>query len=401
MAENAIWDFEAHSDITKYCCTYKDIMLWPYIRTTLGVLMQEREWGAPVGVYLGKNRHFYKDYIQYNTFRLPKSDIMFEHSSGMLIEVQDELKDRLESYYMDISGKSVADYLRHVQAVDYKKYKRIPYCTDDFIASLIAGEGKRNQISKTDELVIDEMLDYLRNNFPLKLEEGIYKGRIRERLQRVVLEFPAYYKYYTRLMDIVQPKVVFCHAALQGMPEIRVMNDYGVITAEFQHSALDSYNTPYGSAKQIAENEEYRKCMPQYFLTYHDYWTRNLYIPSKIYRVGNPVVEENIRKCDQRDNSFSDANILLIPEFIPQKYKEFITELLEVFPKEYTITIKVHPGCYNDLEGFRTMFDNYRINVTIQGSVYDYICKARYVVGDGSTAMYEAAAVGKSVFVID
>ena len=76
-----------------------------------------------------------------------------------------------------------------------------------------------------------------------------------------------------------------------------------------------AYN--YGDA--ILNSEEYRKYTPDYFLTYGEYWNKQIKIPDNFYIVGHPHFHESIKRYK---NTKEEDTILIVSQWTLTK--EFV-----------------------------------------------------------------------------
>ncbi len=403
MIEDDLVEFENDDKVLEYRYLYKDIPIWPYVRD----LLVRRAWLDKQGTMLVNLQHtkknIYNHYITYNSFNLPKKDLLFIVQSGDLIEEKGHIFDRLMDGFVKLDKDNSAKMIECYSEFNFKKLcnEGIPFSTDIFIRKIIEYKGERQVISKKEVKVIDDFISYLKKNIPFYVEEGIY-GAVREKAVKTVTDFPAYYIYYNKLLDIVQPKIVFCNCGIYGLPQIKVINDYGILTAEYQHGTIEKhFDYMYGQA--VSESVAYKECMPKYLLTWGDYWTIGKNIPVNIYKIGNSIVQENIEKFKEMQGSTGEqANILIITSAMHKWCVEFIYYILDnVLLNDYKIIVKLHPTQPEMRKYYEQFMYNKRVNIVSDGLIYDYFAVSKYVVGDLSTAMYEAAAVGKKVFVID
>ena len=80
---------------------------------------------------------------------------------------------------------------------------------------------------------------------------------------------------------------------------------------------------------------------------------------------------------------------------------EIIEDILKDLSPQYIVTLKLHPRI-SGKEIYNNAFQgNDRVIVTQEGIIYDYLSVSKYIIGDTSTVLYEAAALEKKVFVID
>ncbi len=397
-------EFENDSNVLEFRYHYRDILIWPYVRDLLIQKIVCIQCGTLPYTGLRTKTNKFRDYVRYNTFKLPKRDILFFSPSGAVVESEGKVYDRLIDEFVGIVPEDSAKIMLHSREFNLKKLEEagIPFSLDNFIKNIISSETKRirKPIPKEEQQVIDRFICYLKREIPFEVEEGIYEG-VRKSAEYILKAFPFYYKYYGRLIDIVQPKLIVYHAATYGLIPIRVFHDNGIVTAEYQHGSIDNQWT-YRYGEKIAESPEYRKHMPDYFLTWGDYWTRNVNLPTTIFKVGNPEVQKNMDKLKgMKADVSSQFTILIVPETDYQWCVKFVDYLIKNLPEKFKFIIKIHPLLPEHMRYYQKFLENKRVKVACDGSIYDYFALCQYVVGDMSTALYEAAAIGKDVFYID
>lgn len=402
MIENEFIEFENNSKVLDYRYQYKDLPIYPYIRDFLArrLFCQQSGILPQKPLYVPDNR--YKDYIKYNSYKLPKSDILFISSTYFLVESDNQVFDRIMDDFVQIKADVTSKMLRHETEFNYEKLSSmgIPFSTDNFIYKMIKYGAERQEVSSKDIEAIDALINYLKDTVPFEVEEGLYAG-VKQRALTVIKEFPFYYKYYQTLIDIVQPKLMISDGGLCGLPMVKVFNDCGVTTAEYQHGQINlHFDYMYGAS--IAESEVCKGLMPQYLLTWGSFWTKGQKMPTNIYRLGNPAVQKEIEKFRKLEpDTNAQYRILLIVGVEHNWYVDFIRYILEHLPANFKIIVKLHPSLPETLKYYKPFLSNDRVEVKIKGWIYGYFAMCKYVIGDMSTAMYEAAAVGKEVFIAD
>lgn len=396
-------EFENNSRVLEYKYHYKDVLLWPYIRAMLIRKVINVKYGLVTKAGYSGKRNKYRDYLKYNTFRLPKSDILFFATSTAFVESGGQIYDRLIDDFMKLVPDNSAKLILHNLDFDIRKLEKAgyPFSLDNFINEIISyeGERKKHKVPIEELEVIEGLIEYLKKDLPFEVEEGVFEA-IRKSAKTLRSCLPYYYKYYKKLIDLVQPKLAIFHAGIAGRPQIRVFNDYGIVTAEYQHGTIDR-QWLYRYGKRIAEDVEYRKHMPNYMLTWGKYWTSSINLPADVYQIGNPTVQNSIDKFDEtQTEDDSKFNILLVTGDDYEWCVEFISYVLANLLEDYKIIIKLHPLLQDHARYYKTFLQSNRVEIGYNGSIYDYFAKCHYVVGDMSTALYEAAAVGKEVFIM-
>ena len=401
--EEKLVDFENNSRVLEFKYEYRDILIWPYIRDVLFRKIVNNSKGVlPVSLKPVK-RHKYRDYIKYNSYNLPKRDILFCWPSGTLVESEGQVVDRVIGDFLSSYSDSSAELVGFGKDFDIKKYSatNIAFSLDVFINQIIYYEGEKEKVSNAEMERINEMVDYLKKNIPFEVEIGIFEG-VKEKAINTIKRFPSYYKYYQKLVDIVMPKLVIFNCGVYGLPQVKVLNDYGVLTAEYQHGRIDRH-FDYMYGENMVNNTTYREYMPKYFLSWGNFWTHNQKLPSNIYNIGNPLVQKSIEKLKKQKSDINkDYNILFVTTDVQHsKYVEIIDYLLENLSPQYKIFVRLHPNIEESRRYYEKFFGNERVEIRNDGLIYDFFYKCKYIIGDKSTALYEAAAIGREVFILD
>ena len=392
-------EFEENYDVLKFRFQYKKLLLWPFIRSHLFSYIINYEDGIVVNRSQVKKTSVFKKYIKYNTFNLKQSDVLFLTESMTLVKEDGKWSDRIVQAYIDVTENISSNIIRVGTDFDYSQINR-PYVTLDYIQNLIEYDEKCSKMPEKERDIIREFIEFLKLNLPFKLESGAY-GFVYDCLEGVIKRLPCYYKYYGRLIKKAKPKVVFWNCASYSEPAIKVLNDLGVITAEFQHGYIGSNHQAYNFSKKIKECSEYALYLPKFFLSYGPFWTQGMRMVPEVIPIGNPIISEKVEMFKHVTDENDNKNILLIESNYTQKYIECLKEILSETSNDYKIYIKLHPSTLSNRRYYSELAENDRVTIVETGTVYEWFEKCKYIIGDTSTALYEAAAVGKTVYVID
>lgn len=393
-------EFEEKHDVLKFRFQYKNLLLWPYIRSPLFTYIIDYEDHNVVTRPCKQSDNAIQKYIKHNTFQLSPCEVLFVTDSIDLVEQDSKWSDRVAGAYIEMVKERAGDIVCDHGGFSYPDIGR-PYVTDNYINSLIEYDAKCSKASEKELAVIREFITFLKNNLPFQLESGAF-GFVYDYLETVIRRLPYYYKYYGRLIKKVNPKVVFWNCASYSEPAIKVLNDLGVITAEFQHGLIGRFHRTYNYSLRVANNKEYLSYMPQYYLTYSPFWTKEIKMPCEIIPIGNPWVTYNIEKIEVRKRDFRDRdkNILFVESDFKNKYVDFIKELLSDIDDSYKIFIKIHPSTPQNERYYNELKKDERVSVIVNGSIYEWFARCRYVVGDTSTSLYEAEVAENEVYII-
>lgn len=202
----------------------------------------------------------------------------------------------------------------------------------------------------------------------------------------------AQYKFYRLLFHYRKPKILIITDALLGKCAlVALAKKYGIITIEFQHGTSGKTTLAYHWAKVFCQNNRVTPYTVDYFLTYGTFWNNRFQIPSKLYPIGNPWFSTQYKR-----HVTSGRAILFCLSTSFDAYPTLIRDLAAAFP-DRKIIVRPHP---NHRQAFWAsgITSLPGIQVDEATDVYTSFAQAEIVIGDTSTSLMEALALGKRVY---
>jgi hypothetical protein len=196
------------------------------------------------------------------------------------------------------------------------------------------------------------------------------------------------YKYYRFYLKWKKPhKIFFVNNLQKGL--IAAAHSLQISAFEVQHCHINYAHMVYSYPDIVVKND-WRIIMPDYILTFADYWgTTGINVPTKLYSIGNnnfvPVIERN---------SMKDTILFISGVDISQ----IAIQYAQAHP-EVMIRYKLHPNHYSNDNMYKELFKNYA-NISIlknETPVEILIAQATLVVLVASTVLYEALSLGTKV----
>ncbi|MDG6244977.1 MAG: hypothetical protein QCH31_11435 [Methanolobus sp.] len=258
----------------------------------------------------------------------------------------------------------------------------------------------------------------------LQLKQSKYKKEISEFASLVCRSFliPDYYpqlneilnrrfhsikymkSYINKICNRLDGKIAFIHCAsyisFHGHGEIiKSLRENGITTIELQHGYVGkehpAYNYATGGAQSIA-----KKYLPDYYLTFGQYWNKQIQTPSKVITVGNPSFNSS-RDFHEKNCTVDLNSILIISQgTVTPKMVKIATYLSKVFP-ERLIIFKLHPGEVPFRERYEELNQFENIVIKTYDDIYELIASTKIIVGYNSTTLFEAMAYSnKRIFVL-
>lgn len=306
-----------------------------------------------------KNKH-YSDY-----FKLFDNPLIFEHSFRYEIKYPREMEDTiyLTDYIFCMSGLKSRFFKKKI---DYKRSKEFV----DEITELFSINNQKQKLLK--------ILNYNLSVTHFRLG------------------------YIDDIIDRMDGDIAFIHGAsyLGSNGEMtKRFKERGIKTVELQHGYIGnqhpSYNYPSGEPFEIAK--EY---LPDYFLTYGEYWNEQIHTPSRCIAVGNPHLNNTKEICE---NSYPaiPKSILIVSQGIVTGIMVKIAEYLsQTFP-QYRIIFKLHPGEVPFTERYQDLQKYKNIQIKTYDNIYELISSCDIIIGYSSTTLFEAIAFSnKRIFCV-
>jgi len=247
---------------------------------------------------------------------------------------------------------------------------------------------------------IDNFIEFLNKNFAMGFDQTFYE-MIKNSLIKEATRLSYMKSYFLKLLDRIQPKIVFLEDAHYGGQSyiIKWAKERGIVTAEFQHGTVSKSHPAYNYGEGVRNSEEYKKYVPDYFLTYGEYWNNQVRIPGKTYVVGNPHFYESIRKY--RDIEEQKNTILIVSQWTMTEKFVKIAEYLAKRFKNMRIIFKMHPGEMKNYELIKPLESFQNVEVKKDGDIYELIARCENIVACYSTVVFEVLAFKKRIYVLD
>lgn len=222
-----------------------------------------------------------------------------------------------------------------------------------------------------------------------------------QRLSRDILRSEAYYGVVSRLLDRLRPRLILMENAHFGF-DIEVVvaaRERGIVTAEYQHGAVNPV-CPYHNFHPRLLAAGYSNCLPDFFLSYGDFWNSFLGTSSRIVTVGNPHIATRraaAPKVQARKNSIYFLSSANSPNIYVEKMRDMRAAGFEVVFRPHPIERPLLA------ERYGTFFADVGIEVDLANDFYGQLRAHEVVLGDGrSTSMFEAFALATGrVFVME
>lgn len=210
------------------------------------------------------------------------------------------------------------------------------------------------------------------------------------------------YKKYQKIFKKTEAKLLIkeeaCYGGSDNAAAILAARSLGVVTAEYQHGAISMGHDAYNYAPGILNSSEFRKIIPDYFLTYGSWWGEQINAPIKRIAVGNPHRTEVLGASSSLISQ--SRQVLVLGDGIETSaYLKLCENLAAVLGMDYRVIFRPHP-----LER-ASVWDKYpdglvnAVRIDVNQDIYSSFRDAGAVVSEVSTGLFEAIGLVSKVFI--
>lgn len=405
---------EETSDVLEYHYQFDDMPMWPLVRIPM---MFAAFWDA----YGLSNAHNYterltpRDIVSYIFHTISKNP--FTNGGGRNYEIVifgsginnvqrggkyfNRLHDYLALEYVDTT-LFIEDSIRR-KYLRPREFQNLKY--HDLIPILGVLESKITRSDPRDLRRIRSFLSFLKARFPYQLRAEVW-ARVELILLSRAKRSKLLYKYYNKLLDVVKPRIIFLEDASYGQKGhiLKWAKDKGITTAELQHGLITGNHPAYNYGQGILSSSSYAHYLPDYLLTYGQYWNAQIHTLSQKVVLGDPNLTEYVKNAIRGDaGEKRKLAILVISTGInPEGLNTIVRELIRVLdPRKFEVRLRPHPlemplvkERYGELAQHGNVID-------LSSDLYESLSRTDFVAGEVSTVLFEAVYFGKPVFAMD
>lgn len=266
-------------------------------------------------------------------------------------------------------------------------------------------ESKFVRENASDIKNINHFVQYLKSILPIKPDDEIW-GDVKLKLMTYSRKLPILHRKYEQLFCNTTPRIIFLEEGSYGGRSyiLKWARDKGITTAEFQHGVVSRNQPAYNYGKHIW-GSAYESYLPEYLLTFGQYWNEQIETPSKTVAVGSPFLcKIGSAQAEHKRDGESDRKIVLFISSgtAPDLAKKIVIELSEKLNKRvFDIVFRPHPGerplvrdRYSELFGIGIDFS--------YENIYDMLPKVECIVSvEASCVNFEAMMFTKKIYLLE
>lgn len=398
---------ESNSDLLNEKFSYKGIYYWALIRPDMLTSYIEDFNNIKVvkdsfrGLTLKKLiKYFVISFFRNYIFIKKKYDYVFWGSdiTNILVENGGKFFNRVHDYFAEVE-KTNSLVVEESHNFEYKKPRTFKNVCHPGITMMRARFCSKITKKKQERQKIEDYILFLKENFTYQLSDEVWR-HLQFKLYTRVKEIDFLIRDYKKFIKRVKPKLIFINGASYGSYTAiltYVAHSLNVKVAELQHGAVSSSHHGYNFDSRLSS--KYLIFLPNFFLSYGNFWNEQINLPTKKIAIGNPHLIEEYK----RNSSQLKRNLLLYISsgLQPQKDIDFALELLPLLKEnDYEILFRPHPleRPFSD-ELYKDLIKK-GIELDVK-SLYVTLSQTKFVIGEVSTVLYEAILYDNKVIIID
>lgn len=253
-------------------------------------------------------------------------------------------------------------------------------------------------------------LDHAENNIleailqSVQSEFNEVKDKERNELKLIfinqILKAKAQYLLFKNLFYLKKPEIIFIEDASYGSNAyvVKAAKDQGIKVGEIQHGFVGKSHMAYNYSESVVNSNLYKEYLPDYFLTYGDFWGEEITLPSRKVTIGKPSIQVHAAK----QNKIKKENVILFissGNTLEETQKVLNIILNNTNGTDWRVKFRPHPlENGNVKERYGRLIEG-GMAIDLNNNVYDSIIESECVIGDISTVLFEAMAFENKIII--
>ncbi len=399
------------SNILQFHCAETDVLLWPLLRNQFFRVLISRLYynEQPLVTYSQSIKHFNllktipRLFLHNLRFKPDKVDVMFFTTGVGHFLTNGLWFNRIADYFSTSTQNSINIEGVVSQLIPEPRHQKKTYYWL-FWQFLIASYG-RLRVKKHHRAMAFQIVHYANERAEKMLQMPLCEEEIATlvnilapKIARLKLTI-GIYRYFLKKYS---PNLLIVEQGCYGDSGVLnwVAHGMGIRVGEMQHGMVSAGHDAYCFSEDIVMSDEYKRYLPDDFLGYGDWWNRQINVPIKKWAIGNP--HYSIQKLAfAKKKKEIRLDILLLSDGIEfGHYLNLAKKLKDLSQlKEYRIILRPHPIERDMIIKIypNSVADN--IQLDFGRDVYESFASAASVLGEVSTALFEAVGLVDKIFI--
>jgi hypothetical protein len=398
-------ELEDHPGFTQLACPSTGILAWPVIRNDVfRLLLGDRLYPTASVIQIGRRPDYgrlaagaVRGMLHGLRHPTQPADVLIVGTGAGLMPRRNALFNRYTDYFAELLG----DRAWTIEGLFNDKWPAGPRTNQrlTFLASqrLAIALRSRASVSAAHRRLAQELVALAADRGMERLrwrlgEDG--QAYLTAAATRRLAAMPYQARWARTLLGRVRPRLILIEEGCYGHWAAfnAVARDLGITVAEFQHGMVTPGHDAYNVAPLLSTSEAYRRTQPSAFLAYGSWWTDQFNAPvEERVVIGNPHRSEVLRTWQP---SPTRQDIVVLGDGVETAaHLELCRRIAGSVRPPLRVVFRPHP-----LERRRIGRDaTSSVAVDHEPDLYRTFARARAVIGEASTALFEATGLVSNV----
>jgi hypothetical protein len=223
---------------------------------------------------------------------------------------------------------------------------------------------------------------------------------VKGKLVRYAKQLKTQKLFYRAFLKLCAPRLLFVNCGAYGASNAILIAEakaLGIRIAEMQHGVIDTSHYAYNYSKDISHSSVYSQYLPDYLLTFGEFWHGRMNNSCVKVSVGHP----HLSKIREQfvDESVPGSFLIISQWTITDELIIAALKIRQAYPQA-KIKYRLHPVEVLNAHQKKSLLENGIEVADSSSDIYSEFSLFEHVVGCYSTALYEAKAFGKKVLII-
>lgn len=395
---------ENNKDLLEYACPKTGVSVWPLIRiSVLRTIMSDWLYKSiPLSSVkrktkyseLAKNAALSTAHnISYNA--TGRRDILVQ-STGLGNFVHEGVThDRLAGYFSEAIPERTLVFQdkpkqHHGQIYSFEPILfRTPYNIIHSTYSRLAVKANHKEIARDlVECVSRNAVECFGYTFNAQQVQA-FSNSLAQKIAAFPFATDAYANFFAKRKIRLLLKEDACYGG-NSIPIIHAAKLSNVVVAEYQHGAISKGHDAYNVADVLVSSSAFQKVLPDYLLTYGNWWSSQTNLPIKKVPIGNPHLTESIGKMGQLEKS--RTKVLILGDGVETGMYLELASHISGFTRnqELTVAFRPHPFERNRVRSSQLPSG---VVLDTHSNIFSSLVESRVVIGELSTGLFEAVGL--------
>lgn len=171
---------------------------------------------------------------------------------------------------------------------------------------------------------------------------------------------------------------------------IHAAKSCGMVVAEYQHGAISKGHDGYNVAGALAISHSFKAVLPDYLLTYGNWWSNQTNMPVQKIAIGNPHLSETLGSLGPV--SHKRNQVLILGDGIETKMYLNLAKKIVNLVKEHELTVVFRPHPFERDKVKSTILPE-GVRLDCDADIYSSLKESSVVISELSTGLFEAVGL--------